>query len=384
MKLAYIHNCAFPSRAANAIQVVRMCEGLALSGHDVTLLMRRAPETDAADPRRLLAEVYGVKQDYRLILLPPPFRATGTSLGRGIASIRFGRTAVAAAVKQACDLVYARDPLISLVATGSGQPVIHEDHAPPLRPLQTLLRRRLYRSPLLRRIVFISDALRQIHIDRGLVPADDARCLVAHDAASHAQIITRPASDHATPSQLTIGYVGGFLGGRGLSIVLAAARALPQHRFLLAGAARDDQALVGAAIPANVALAGFIPPGELTALYREIDILLMPYQWDTATRGGTRSAAWMSPLKLFEYMASGAAIISSDLPVLREVLTPLRNALLVDPANPQAWTVAIEKLTAAPTLRRALGEAAQADVRERHNWPTRAAFILGELGRGTG
>ena len=52
--------------------------------------------------------------------------------------------------------------------------------------------------------------------------------------------------------------------------------------------------------------------------------------------GGTNLADWISPLKMFEYMAQGKAIVASDLPMLREVLRNGENALLCDSDDPAA------------------------------------------------
>ncbi len=59
----------------------------------------------------------------------------------------------------------------------------------------------------------------------------------------------------------------------------------------------------------------------------------------------------MSPLKLFEYMAHGLPIVSSDLPALREVLENESNALLCDPDDIVAWVSAIERLRSSLQLR---------------------------------
>ena len=53
------------------------------------------------------------------------------------------------------------------------------------------------------------------------------------------------------------------------------------------------------------------------------------------------SNAFTSPLKLFEYMASGRPIVASDLPSIREVLTDGQNALLAEPGNPASFVAAI-------------------------------------------
>ena len=75
------------------------------------------------------------------------------------------------------------------------------------------------------------------------------------------------------------------------------------------------------------------------------DVLLMPYQRSVSIGvAGHDTARWMSPMKMFEYLASGTPVISSDLPVLREVLADGRNALLAAPDDPGAWLAALDRL----------------------------------------
>ena len=49
------------------------------------------------------------------------------------------------------------------------------------------------------------------------------------------------------------------------------------------------------------------------------------------------STRFTSPLKLFEYMAAGRAIVASDLPAIREILRDNENAVLVPPGDPRHW-----------------------------------------------
>ena len=70
----------------------------------------------------------------------------------------------------------------------------------------------------------------------------------------------------------------------------------------------------------NVHLTGFVPNEELPLYQAACDILLMPYEEAIAGSSGGDTARFASPMKAFEYMAAGRPILSSDLPVFREVL----------------------------------------------------------------
>ena len=107
-----------------------------------------------------------------------------------------------------------------------------------------------------------------------------------------------------------------------------------------------------------------------------MDVLLAPYQEDTRVPGGLNTARWMSPIKIFEYMASRKPILCSDLPVLREVLCHEENALLLPPREPQAWASALARLNSDAALAERLAETALRNFEERHTWQERARKIL--------
>jgi glycosyltransferase involved in cell wall biosynthesis len=103
----------------------------------------------------------------------------------------------------------------------------------------------------------------------------------------------------------------------------------------------------------------------------------MPYQSRVSIGSGEHDTAqWMSPMKMFEYLGSGVPIISSDLPVLREILSHECNALLVPPADIDAWLAALDRLTTDVTLAERIGERGHADYLERHTWDHRANRLL--------
>jgi glycosyltransferase involved in cell wall biosynthesis len=115
----------------------------------------------------------------------------------------------------------------------------------------------------------------------------------------------------------------------------------------------------------RITFTGLIPPADVAARLRECDVLTLP------NPASAISTAFTSPLKLFEYMASGRPIVASDLPAIREVLRHDENALLVQPGNPQALVAGIVRIKEDAALGRRLAEQARIDVRE-FTWARRA------------
>jgi glycosyltransferase involved in cell wall biosynthesis len=86
-----------------------------------------------------------------------------------------------------------------------------------------------------------------------------------------------------------------------------------------------------------------------------------------------------SPIKIFEYMASGTPIVASRLGQLSEILTDEETALLVAPGDPVALASALERLIVDRNLGRRLGAAAQQEARASHSWDARLAAILSDV-----
>ena len=83
----------------------------------------------------------------------------------------------------------------------------------------------------------------------------------------------------------------------------------------------------------------------------------------------------MSPLKIFEYMSVGRAMIVSDLPALREVLDD-EVSLFAPPGDTDSWVRAIMTLRDDESLRERLGARARARFLSRHTWAARAHRVL--------
>jgi glycosyltransferase involved in cell wall biosynthesis len=252
-----------------------------------------------------------------------------------------------------------------------GIPFVYEMHAEVWKAgfFSWLHFKNIILSPNLVGIVVISEALKAMLLQ--IAGSLGNRIHVAHDAA---KIPEERFSESFNSSDCPpkVGYFGSIHPGRGIELIVKCAMKLPKVEFHIFGGQLSDLAkLKISKIPNNFFLHGFIDPSSTAEKRSQMTILLAPYQIDVETAGGVNTGCYMSPLKVFEYMSSRRAIISSDLPALREVLNP-SNSMLVEPSNVGAWVAAITALLDDRHLQTVLANQAFDDFINNYTWPIRA------------
>jgi glycosyltransferase involved in cell wall biosynthesis len=148
-------------------------------------------------------------------------------------------------------------------------------------------------------------------------------------------------------------------------------------QFVWAGGKPEDVKLWKSKTEAisNILFTGFVHNSQLPMYQAAGDVLLMPYAREIGISSGSgHSAQISSPMKMFEYMATGRAIIASDLPVFHEVLND-NNAVFCPPEKVIAWNGALQALFDNPARREVLAAQAYADSRK-YSWTERAKRIL--------
>jgi len=173
---------------------------------------------------------------------------------------------------------------------------------------------------------------------------------------------------------VVLGFVGFARAWHGLAWAVEALRGLPAAHLVVVGDGVEglDALARRLAVADRVRLLGRMPHAEVTAHSEIFDIALQP-----------AATPYASPLKLFEYMALGKAIVAPDQPNLREVLTDGRDALLFEPDSKAAFAGALERLCGDAALRVELGGGALRRLTETpftwsHN-ALRVAALGGEL-----
>lgn len=171
-----------------------------------------------------------------------------------------------------------------------------------------------------------------------------------------------------------LGFVGFIRAWHGLDTVVAGmARQSDGPPVSLTivgdGPAREDLEAQAAAlsIAGRVRFTGLVPHEQVPGLVGGFDIALQP-----------KVTPYASPLKIFDYMAAGCAIVAPDQPNIREILRHEETALLFDPDDAGAMWQAIHRLTQDTALRQRLGAAARAELeRQDYTWRGNAARIVG-------
>jgi glycosyltransferase involved in cell wall biosynthesis len=259
--------------------------------------------------------------------------------------------------------------------------MVYEAHALPSRRARRWAENRLFGHPRFAMLVAISQALADDYA--AAMPKLAGRpVLVAHDAADPVPNPRSPPSPWpGRPGAPQLGYVGHLYPGKGMEMVAALAAIMPEADLHAVGGTERDLAAWRArcADLPNVHLHGYVPHALVSAYLARFDLLLAPPAPSVASAAGREIGRWMSPLKLFEYMAAGKPILASDIPALREILRDGETAVLLPPGEAVAWAAAARTLLRDPLRATDLGERACADFLAHHTWDARAAHILARL-----
>ena len=376
MHIAVVTNSRIPSLTANSIQAMKVCQALAQLGHVIRVF---APcETGPAD-WDMLANHYGLRTPFDIEWLPsiPALKRYDFTLHAMRAAHRFK-----------ADLVYTWLLNTAALESTLGMPVILEMHAAVTGRIGPWLMRRFWRTSAPKRMLTTTRPLRDaIEMVAGLTFPKDA-VQIAPNGVDPVRFENLPDAAEARrqlglEDKPTAGFTGHVYPGRGADLMLELAKRVPSVNFLWVGGTPEEvsywrERLAKAGI-ANVTMTGFITHNRLPLYQAAADVLLMPYSRSVSASSGQDIAEVINPMKMFDYMAVGRAIISADLPVLHEVLNN-ENAVFCEPDEVDDWERALRGLLTDEPRRLALARQAQKDVAG-YTWVARAERALEGFGR---
>ncbi len=396
MKLLYVANARIPTEKAHGLQIMQNCEALAEAGAVVTLWAARRINTaelrSVADPWAH----YGVRHVFPLRRLP--CLDLQWLVGERIVPLRRGAfflqvaswlltLTLALLFSRRADVYYTRDlpAAILLILLRGRRRVAYEPH----RISGTGVGRRL-QAWALRRAGSLFPVTHAMAREIEQLGAAPERICVARDGIRAERFHDLPTRAEArrqlgwSEDLFVVGYVGRLHTmsmDKGVGTLLKALSALEGAAIALVGGPQEMAEELRSAWRAagqaesRFLAAGQVAPDAVPLYLAAIDVCAMPSPW-------TRFFAWYaSPIKLFEYMASGRPLVATDLPAVAEVITDGEDALLVPPGDVPALTAALLRLREDAALRQGLAANARAKVLANYTWARRARRILQQIER---
>ncbi len=215
------------------------------------------------------------------------------------------------------------------------------------------------------RVLPVTHVLSSILVQNGV---DPARITVIPNGIDLARF--PPRAPAAAGGTVTLGFVGFVRAWHGLDGVIESMAGGPANTRLVVvgdGPVVPDLTALAArlSLADRVHFTGLVQPNDVPSHVSGFDIALQP-----------SATPYASPLKIFDYMAAGCAIVAPDQPNIREILAHEHTALLFDVRAPGAMQAALGRLIEDATLRQRLGREARAELeRQDYTWRGNAARV---------
>jgi len=323
MKISYVSNARIPTEKAHGYAICKMCEEFANLENEVQLIVPTRRNSIDGD----LFAYYGLEKNFKVkkVKLFDFISSERFFFGKGEILQRFFflfKLLFIAIDKDS--VIYTRNPEIAWLFKKKGHVVYYESHLWPKS------KKKMYSFFLknVDRIVCISFGIANKHKENGLKDV-----MIAPSGVDLDDFVTqkdkkelRQELDLRSDKKI-ITYVGKFktMGqAKGVESLIAIFKEVmiqePEAFLLLVGASREEQTWLSNLFLSlgisdkNYKVVLHQPREKIAAFLQSSDLLVMNYP------GTEHYAYFMSPIKLFEYMASGTPIITSDLPTIREIV----------------------------------------------------------------
>jgi glycosyltransferase involved in cell wall biosynthesis len=299
MNILYARNADFDFPEANKIQVINMCRAFNENGYNTTLLA-------FGKNIEKIKEKYGIKNYFQAIFIKEKIRFF--LLGDIILFLSF------LIKNKEFKNIYTRDVIFAILAKlfFKRKKVFLEIHDIPKKCWWKLIYKKS--ASMLDCIVVISQGLRDGFIELGV---NKKNIIVLHDAVNLSDFDISISKEIARkkvnlPLEKTIvAYIGSTKEDHDIKILIEAAKKMKDIYFVIFG--KEEEYIKKASLELlNFKFKGYTEQPALA--YKAADILFAGY---------SEKVPWikyMSPLKVFEYMASKRPTIVADFPRTREIL----------------------------------------------------------------
>lgn len=372
-RIAYIMDTPIPSQSANSVHVMKMCNAFSSIDLDTSLFCFENIANEQQDPY----SNYGIKNTFKLISVK-----CNSFLAKHIRHYSYIVNSIKisfAVRKTKFDYLYGRAPL-ALLLLSNYRPFVYEAHL--MRTgIWSYIEKKMLKSKNCKKLVVITKTLKEDYVNKyGFFDPQKIDVLPdgADEATSEFDLTLINESQIIHSRKPVIGYLGHLYPGKCMEVMSLIARARPGYVFNVVGGTDEwvdywkDYCIRENL--SNIIFYGYVRNCNIPYYYSIFDIVLIPSS-NTVRVSGSNSiniGKYTSPLKLFEAMSFGKAIISTNLPGVEEIITNGIEGYVVPSDDIDLWCTRLDELVLNEERRLQLGNKAREKFLRHYTWKIRA------------
>lgn len=368
---------------ASLVQVAHSANGAANLGYPAVLVYLRKGWSalnpvdllfpfQPRKPDDKLAKIYNIQEKLKVADLPVPWPIDLWDNKWTSASTIVSKYYLPIHLLKSTQIVHSRDWNFVKAAVKNGIPAIYEQHHHENKQFES----EIVRNPLFQISVTVADTVRDSMILNGMLPE---KVITLHNGFNHLFLARQTESAQNWRQQLLehdrqhlAVYAGGLYPFKGVDMLVDVAKELPGVQFAIAGGDSSQvtayQQLAKSKQVNNIKFLGYLPQNQLASLLHAADVLTHPHCL-------TEAATFTSPLKFFDYMASGTPIVATEIASLMEFKSGNIAAIWCEPDNPHQFAQSIRHcLTKYP--RKIEGYAETLNFVKQFSWENRIQKIM--------
>ena len=334
MRISYLFNSSLPSTNPGSLQVIKTCEAIKNQSNKVFLI---TPNTGL---NKNIKKFYGLK-NVPIIKKLKYFK----SFPQGINYYLFSLFSIKYAISIKTEIYITRNlfTLFILILLRKKTIIeIHHDLSNEGRLVKFLYNNlRLFNSKNIIKIIAITNSVKKYLIKKHKV---DKKKIVIITSASDLKLRFKKLN---LKKNYKIGYFGSLEKSKGSEFIIRLSKLDKKNQYYIYGG--DSKTVLNLKKKLffkNLNIFEYVPYNRLSYFIGKMDIVLMPSSRNKLKSiGGVGNISkYTSPVKLFDYLASGKLIISSRLKVFEEVIKDKENCIMIKKLKPKLWLRTIKNL----------------------------------------
>lgn len=318
-KIYYITYSSIPSLLPSSLQIIKVCESFSKNNYKITLI-----KPGTGNKKISIKKYYGLKHNVEI----KEFSSIN-SFPQGLKFYLYSFYCLFFLLNKKNAIIITRNYFVCYLLLLFKKKVvfeIHHDINVEGRITKFILKylNFLNKNNLIN-IVAISNSVKNLFINKFNVKPEKIKVL-----PSGSSIRVKQLPKLSNNKRLKIGYFGSISPTKGIYTLIRLSKIDPDNDYYIYGGNKDEILKIKKGNNnKNLFLNKNIPYSGLSRVMLKMDILTIPYTKIIKSVGEVDEISkYTSPLKLFDYLAVGKIIISSDLKVFREVIGP-KNAYFV-------------------------------------------------------